>query len=466
MQKDNLHFLKNGRNSGNKIDSNIRNKNFSEIYSKPSSGLISSQSARCLDCGNPYCHWQCPVHNYIPRWLELMREGKLFEAADIASETNPLPEVCGRICPQDRLCEGACTLNDEFGAVTIGSVEKYILDEAIKQGWQPKISQIKNGYKVAIIGAGPAGLSCAYKLAKVGTSVDVYDKYPQIGGLLTFGIPNFKLDKDVMSRRKEIFENMGIKFLLNTYVTDDMFKNIYDEYDAVYFATGAYDARKANLNENNIQGIYYALDYLNNATSIAKNFTSMVNRDIPHNLVGKKVIVLGGGDTAMDCSRTAIRQGADSVTCIYRRSESSMPGSKNEVSLAKEEGVKFIWNHQVSSIKSNANQISSVIADQYAIDNGSLKLVKEQARILECDIVLIAYGFEADSPSWLSNYGIDIDSRQRVVASEFQKYPGQTTNAKVFSGGDMVRGANLVVRAVFDGRQSADAIIRYLENDL
>jgi glutamate synthase (NADPH/NADH) small chain len=349
--KNTFQFLEVGRHDPKKFEAKNRIKGFGEIYESFQQPQAAEQSERCLECGNPYCEWKCPVHNYIPNWLKLVSEGNIWEAAELAHQTNTLPEVCGRVCPQDRLCEGACTLNDGFGAVTIGSVEKYITDTALAQGWRPDMSGvIPTGKRVAIIGAGPAGLGCADILVRGGVTPVVYDKHPEIGGLLTFGIPEFKLEKEVVTRRREILEGMGVEFVLNTNIgTDIQFQTLLDEYDAVFLGMGTYTYMKGGFPGEDMPGVYEALPYLvaNNKHLLDLNPENYVD------LAGKKVIVLGGGDTAMDCNRTAIRQGATSVQCAYRRDEENMPGSRREVSNSREEGVEFLWNRQPIEVVGN-----------------------------------------------------------------------------------------------------------------
>ena len=297
----------------------MRIRHYDEIYGSFDAADASSQAGRCIDCGNPYCEWKCPVHNYIPDWLKLIEEGKLFQAAELSHQTNSLPEICGRICPQDRLCEGACTLNDANGAVSIGSIEKYITDEALKQGWRPDLSRIVDtGKRVGIVGAGPAGLAAADVLARNGIRSVVYDAYAEIGGLLTFGIPSFKLEKQVVRTRRKILEGMGVEFILNTRIGEDKpFQALLDEFDAVFLGMGAYKFIKGGFQGENLPGVHEALPYL------IANIDKELETDQPAlpyiDLVGKRVIVLGGGDTGMDCVRTAIRQDPTSVTCVYRR---------------------------------------------------------------------------------------------------------------------------------------------------
>src|SRR5690554_2228779 len=329
-----------------------RRHQFVEIYQPYNAAEVASQSHRCLECGNPYCEWKCPVHDFIPNWLKLIAEGNIFEAAELSHQTNTLPEVCGRVCPQDRLCEGACTLNDGFGAVTIGNAEKYITDTAFAMGWKPDLSQVVwTDKKVAVIGAGPAGIGCADILVRNGVKPVVFDKYPEIGGLLTFGIPEFKLEKTVMSRRREIFTEMGVEFCLNTEVGKDVtMSQLLRDYDAVFMGMGTYTSMRGGFPGEELPGVYDALPFL--VANVNRNLGFEQSPGEFISVEGQRVVVLGGGDTAMDCNRTAIRQGARSVTCAYRRDEENMPGSAREVANAKEEGVQFLFNRQPLAIQS------------------------------------------------------------------------------------------------------------------
>lgn len=449
---------------------NTRKNEFVEIYQPLSNSQTEGQADRCLDCGNPYCEWKCPVHNFIPQWLKLANEGKIFEAAELSHKTNSLPEMCGRVCPQDRLCEGACTLNDDFGAVTIGSIEKYITDTAFAMGWKPDMSGVvATGKRVAIVGAGPAGLGCADILVRNGVTPIVYDKYPQIGGLLTYGIPAFKLEKEVVAKRREILEGMGVEFVLNTEIGKDIpFQQLIDEHDAVFLGMGTYKYMKGGFDNENADGVIEALPYL------IANTQSIMNEDSDEfefiNLKGKRVVVLGGGDTAMDCLRTAVRQGAESVTCAYRRDEANMPGSIREVQNAREEGVKFQFNLQPLDISvdtnGKANGVKLVRTELAAPDaNGrrSVQPISGSEHVLEADAVVIAFGFQPSPAPWFGNYGVILDEKGRVRAPAQGKYAFQTSNPKIFSGGDMVRGSDLVVTAIFEGRNAAEGILDYLK---
>ena len=466
---DVFQFLNVQRNPGEKFPAEARKQQFFEIYKPLAEGEAAEQAGRCLACGNPYCEWECPVHNYIPNWLKLVKEGKLFEAAEMSHKTNSLPEICGRVCPQDRLCEGACTLNQGgFGAVTIGSVEKYITDEALKAGWRPDMSKvIWTDKKVAVIGAGPAGLACADVLARNGVKPVVFDRYEEIGGLLTFGIPEFKLEKDVVKRRRTIMEGMGVEFRLNIEVGRDIhIEDLLERYDAVFMGMGAYQYMKGGFAGEDLPGVVEALPFLVNnirhtlGTLGAEPFLSMA---------GLRVVVLGGGDTAMDCNRTSIRQGAASVTCAYRRDEANMPGSKREVANAKEEGVNFLWNRQPMAITQADDgslrlQLAETrLGEPDAKGRRHADIIPGSEQIVECDRVIIAFGFQTERAEWFDHVRIDTDARGRTVAPEQQRFKHQTSNPKVFAGGDMVHGTDLVVRAVFEGRQAAEGILNYLE---
>lgn len=467
-----FQFVDVGRQDPNKKLARKRKKEFTEIYELFKPEEASPQAHRCLSCGNPYCSWKCPVHNHIPDWLKLVSEGNVLKAAELMHQTNSLPEVCGRVCPQDRLCEGACTLNDGFGAVTIGSVEKYATDTAFAMGWRPDMSRVVwTDKKVAIVGAGPAGLGCADILVRNGVKPVVFDRNPEIGGLLTFGIPEFKLEKNVMSRRREIFESMGVEFRLNTDIGKDIsFQELMDSYDAVFLGMGTYTYMKGGFPGEELGGVYEALPYLisnvNRCLGFEKDAADFID------MKGKKVVVLGGGDTAMDCTRTAIRQGASTVTCAYRRDAKNMPGSRREVANAKEEGVKFKYNVQPVELVGDNGRVTGVkvvlteLGEPDAHGRRSPVVVPGSEEILEADAVLIAFGFRPSPAAWFDDFNIGLDNRGRVVAPEAPsagQHYFQTSNPKIFAGGDMVRGSDLVVTAIAEGRKAAEGIMDFLE---
>ncbi|MCS6787406.1 MAG: FAD-dependent oxidoreductase [Thiobacillaceae bacterium] len=463
---DVFQFLNIPRRDGAKTPAEIRRREFREIYAPMDADQAREQAGRCLACGNPYCEWRCPVHNYIPNWLKLAEEGRILEAVELCHQTNSLPEVCGRVCPQDRLCEGACTLNAGFGAVTIGQIERYIFETAYAQGWRPDLSQVTpTGKRVAVVGAGPAGLACADVLVRNGVKPVVYDRYEEIGGLLTFGIPEFKMEKTVMRRRREIFEGMGIEFRLNCEVGRDVpFQQLIDQYDAVFLGMGTYTYMRGGFPGEDLPGVVPALDFL------ISNIRRCLGLDKPGetfiDMRGQRVVVLGGGDTAMDCNRTAIRQGAASVICAYRRDEANMPGSRREVANAKEEGVQFLWNRQPVEVvgRDRVEGIKLVTTELGPPDARGRRtpvVVPGSEEVIACDRVIVAFGFRPSPQPWFAEFGISTDQTGRVIARGHD-HPYQTGNPKVFAGGDMVRGSDLVVTAVWEGREAAKGMLAYL----
>ncbi|WP_345869952.1 FAD-dependent oxidoreductase [Shewanella algae] len=463
-----FQFIEVGRIDPIKQAISRRKTEFIEIYQPFAQAQVDQQADRCLDCGNPYCEWKCPLHNYIPNWLKLAKQGRIREAADLVHETNTLPEVCGRVCPQDRLCEGACTLNDDFGAVTIGNVEKYITDTAIAQGWRPDMSQVTpRSERVAIIGAGPAGLGCADILARNGVKAVVFDKYPQIGGLLTYGIPAFKLDKSVMATRRSVMEGMGIEFRLGVTVGQDIpFAELLANFDAVFLGMGTYNAMQAGLPGEEAEGVIQALPYL---IANTRELMGQADPAQPYiDLKGKKVVVLGGGDTAMDCVRTAVRQGAESVICAYRRDEENMPGSRREVQNAREEGVEFLFNRQPVAIATDDGKVKGVEFVETALGNADAsgrrrpEPIPGSDQLLDADAVIVAFGFQPSPAPWFAEFDIALDQWGRVKAEKEAANPFQTSNPKVFAGGDMVRGSDLVVTAIAEGRDAALGILNFL----
>src|SRR3984957_9233549 len=467
MADKNLQFLDILRTDPHKAPVEARVASFREIYAPYDPLAASQQAGRCLGCGNPFCEWKCPVHNYIPNWLKLIEEGNLFEAAELSHKTNSLPEMCGRICPQDRLCEGACTLNDGFGAVTIGSIEKYITDEAFKRGWTPDMSHVRlTDKRVAIVGAGPAGLACADVLVRNGVEPVVFDRYQRIGGLLTFGIPPFKLEKEVVEKRREVMQGMGVEFQLGTEVgTDIPFERLLHDFDAVFLGMGTYKSVQGGFPGEDLPGVYEALPYLisnvNHELALAGSADKLIS------LRGQRVMVLGGGDTGMDCNRTAVRQGAAFVGCTYRRDEANMPGSRRDYKNSKEEGVEFLFNRQpIEIVGSERVEGVKLVATRLGAPGPRGRRIPEpipgSEEVVAADAVIIAFGFLPSPPPWFQSHDIRVHIDGRVRVSAARETPFQTTNPKVFAGGDMVRGSDLVVTAVFEGREAAMGILEYL----
>ena len=461
---DDMSFLNLPRRNPEKTAAPVRIFSWDEIYGQYEQKQVAEQAGRCLDCGNPYCEWKCPVHNFIPQWLSLIEQGRLFEAAELSHKTNSLPEICGRICPQDRLCEGACTLNDGFGAVTIGSIEKYITDEALRLGWRPDMGKVPaTGRRVAVVGAGPAGLACADVLVRHGVEPVVYDRYPEVGGLLTYGIPPFKLEKSVVLTRRRLLEEMGVRFVLSTEIGRDVeFDQLLADYDAVFLGMGTYASRRGGFPGEDKPGVSMALPYLIGNINHVMNWPDVTGRYI--DLKGKRVVVCGGGDTAMDCVRTAVRQGAADVVCAYRRDRDSMPGSRREVSNAEEEGVRFLWNRQPTEILGDGKVTGVCFVETNLHDRGDRSRPQSDSKagresVEQADAVIIAFGFMPSPAPWFERFSIDTDERNRVIADPASGCSHRTGNPQVFVGGDMMRGSDLVVTAVYDGRQAALEIL-------
>lgn len=462
MASNPMQFLDIPREDPKKISALIRVHQSGEIYKPFTSDHAAHQAGRCLDCGNPYCEWRCPVHNYIPNWLKLIANGQIHQAAELSHQTNSLPEVCGRVCPQDRLCEGACTLNEGFGAVTIGAIERYITDTALATGWRPDLSQVKStGKTVAVVGAGPAGLAAADVLTRNGVKAVVFDRYDEIGGLLTYGIPGFKLEKKIIRNRRTIFEEMGIEFRLNTHVGQDVsFDSLLSDYDAVFLGMGTYTYVKGGFPGEDLEGVREALPFLIESAKL-----QLDDAKPPQILAGKRVIVLGGGDTAMDCCRTSVRLGAQSVQCVYRRDLDNMPGSKREVQNAMEEGVEFLTNRQPVSIHGQTQATGIEVVETELGPPGSDGRRRPQEMpgsetVLDADLIIVAFGFKPSPADWFEDFNIQTHDNGRLKVGE--DLPLQTSNPQVFAGGDMVRGSDLVVTAIDEGRRAADSILDYL----
>ena len=462
-----LKFISVDRQMPEKRSADTRREDFNEIYAEFAAAKAEEQASRCSQCGVPYCQSHCPLHNNIPDWLRMTAEGRLQEAYEISQATNTFPEICGRICPQDRLCEGNCVIEQSgHGTVTIGSVEKYITDTAWEEGWvKPIIPTVERSDSVGIIGAGPGGLAAADMLRRQGVQVTIYDRYDRAGGLLTYGIPGFKLEKDVVMNRIAQLEKAGVEFVMNTNVGEDLsFDAIRGKHDAVLIATGVYKSRDLKAPGSEASGIVRALDYL--TASNRKNFGD----DVPEydsgelNAEGKNVVVIGGGDTAMDCVRTAIRQGATSVKCLYRRDRANMPGSQRETQNAEEEGVEFVWLSAPMGFEGDA--VSGVRVQKMrlgapdASGRQSPEVIEGADYTEQADLVIKALGFEPEElPKLWGVDGLEV-TRWGTIKAAFGT--GQTSLDGVFAAGDIVRGASLVVWAIRDGRESAAAILDYL----
>ena len=462
-----LKFTDVNRDTPDKRIPNLRKQDFDEIYAQYASDKAAEQSSRCSQCGVPYCQSHCPLQNNIPDWLRLTAEGRLQEAYEISQATNTFPEICGRICPQDRLCEGNCVIEKSgHGTVTIGAIEKYITDTAFDEGWVPAIRpHSERAESVGIIGAGPGGLAAADLLRRQGVQVTVYDRYDRGGGLLTYGIPGFKLEKNIVMQRMDQLTDGGVNFVLNCNVGEDLsFDAIRGKHDAVLIATGVYKTRELSLPGNDADGIVRAIDYL--TASNRKSFGDVVEEfeSGELNAAGKRVVVIGGGDTAMDCVRTAIRQGAQSVKCLYRRDRNNMPGSQREVQNAEEEGVEFLWLSApagfVGEFVTGVNVQKMRLGAPDATGRQMPELIEGADYVEPADIVIKALGFEPEDLLTLWGVeGLEV-TRWGTIKAEFTS--GQTSLEGVYAAGDIVRGASLVVWAIKDGRDAAGAILNYL----
>ncbi|RBO53628.1 NAD(P)-dependent oxidoreductase [Rhodovulum sp. BSW8] len=466
-QQKMLQFVRVAKETPEKREAGDRAKDFDEIYAEFAAEKAAEQASRCSQCGVPFCQSHCPLHNNIPDWLRLTAEGRLEEAYAMSQATNTFPEICGRICPQDRLCEGNCVIEQSgHGTVTIGAVEKYITDTAWDEGWVPPIAPAEDrSESVGIIGAGPGGLAAADRLRRAGLQVTVYDRHDRAGGLLTYGIPGFKLEKDIVMRRVAQLEQGGVEFVLNCNVgTDISFDAIRGKHDAVLIATGVYKGRDLTGPGAGAQGIVAALDYLtaSNRVSFGDEVPEYLSGEL--NAEGKRVIVVGGGDTAMDCVRTAIRQGAVSVKCLYRRDRANMPGSQREVQNAEEEGVDFVW---LSAPKGFAGDpVTSVMVQKMrlgppdASGRQSPEVIEGADYVEPADLVIKALGFEPeDLPALWGEDALEV-TRWGTVKADFRSH--ETSLPGVFAVGDIVRGASLVVWAIRDGREAADSILDFL----
>ena len=470
MSEEMLKFVNVAKETPVKRKATNRKEDFEEIYSEFINQKAKEQSSRCSQCGVPFCQIHCPLSNNIPDWLKLTAEGRLLEAYELAQSTNNMPEICGRICPQDRLCEGNCVIEQSgHGTVTIGSVEKYITENAWDKGWIKPI-KVKNEKKanIGIIGAGPAGLAAGEELRKSGYQITIYDRYDRPGGLLIYGIPNFKLEKQVVERRTKLLKESGIKYFQNYEVgKNSTLKQLREKHDAILIATGVYKAREIEVPGSNLQNIFPALKFLtaSNKKGLGDKVELFDNGTL--NTEDKDIVVIGGGDTAMDCVRTAVRQNAKSVKCLYRRDKENMPGSAREVANAEEEGVEFVW---LSSPKEflGKTKIETLVGDKIKLcepdDSGRRKpeIQEKSEFIIKADMVIKALGFDPQNlPKLFNSKDLQI-TRWGTLKIDFDTM--ETNLPGVFAAGDIIRGASLVVWAIKDGRDAATSIKNFLEN--
>jgi len=455
-------FLTIGRIDPNKRLVVDRVKDFKEIYEVFTKHEAAAQSDRCIQCGDPYCLNKCPLHNYIPQWLKAVAENDLEFAFKLSNEPSPFPEVMGRVCPQDRLCEGDCTLNDGHGAITIGSVETFINEEGFKAGLKPQFPGITTDKKVAIIGSGPAGLSAATYLLRSGIAVTVYERAERAGGLMTYGIPNFKLDKKIVERRVKLLKEAGMELVTDCEVGKDIaFEEIVNSHDAIFIGIGATKGKSARIAGEKASNVYMAMEYL---TAIQqKNFKRPYDKQF--DFKDLDVVVIGGGDTAMDCLRTAKREGAKNVRCLYRRDAQNMPGSKKEYKNAMEEGVDFQFQASPKQILLDENgralgveMVKTVLGAKDESGRQRMEEVKGSDFTVNADVIILALGFDPSVPSFLAENGIETNAWGGIVIDENH----QTSTSGIYAGGDCFRGADLVVNAVYDGREAARSIVKSL----
>ena len=465
-----LKFVDVNQETPVKRKTDSRKKDFNEIYDQYITDKAKEQSSRCSQCGVPFCQIHCPLQNNIPDWLKLTAEGRLKEAYEISQSTNNMPEVCGRICPQDRLCEGNCVIEQSgHGTVTIGSVEKYITDTAWEKGWVKPIKIVKElKESIGIIGAGPAGLACAEEMRKYGYQVTVYDRYDRPGGLLIYGIPNFKLEKFVVERRTKLLKESGIKFIQNFEVgKDKSLEELKSQHDAILIATGVYKAREIDIPGSNLENIFPAMDFLTASNRKGLGDKVKLFDDGTLNAEGKDVVVIGGGDTAMDCVRTAVRQKAKSVKCLYRRDKANMPGSAREVGNAEEEGVDFVWLTSPKSFigdkKVNEIEVSKMeLGEPDASGRRRPVPVVDGEFKIKADLVIKSLGFDPENIPKLFNSKNLAVSKWGTIKIDLKTM--QTNIEGIFAAGDIVRGASLVVWAIRDGRDAAEQMDKYISS--
>ena len=465
-----LQFVRLNQQTPDKRAASVRKEDFDEIYQDFDPNRAEGQASRCSQCGVPFCQVNCPLGNNIPDWLKLTAEGRLEEAYDVSSATNNMPEICGRICPQDRLCEGNCVIEKGFESVTIGAVERFVTDTAFDNGWVKPVRPLRElAQSVGIVGAGPAGLAAAEMLRKQGFQVHVYDRYDRVGGLLIYGIPGFKLEKDIVIRRWKLLEEGGVVFHLGADIGGALsFDDLRKQHDAVLIATGVYKARDIGGPGSGLAGIVPALDYLTASNRTNLGDTVAAYADGTLNAAGKNVVVIGGGDTAMDCVRTAIRQGATSVKCLYRRDKANMPGSMREVKNAEEEGVEFVWLSAPEAFHGEG-RVSAVRAVRMhlglpdASGRQSVEPIENGQFTIDADLVIKALGFDPeDLPTAFGEAALKV-SRWGTLSVDNKTF--MTSLPGVFAAGDIVRGESLVVWAIRDGRDAAAQIAEYVRRN-
>ncbi|RXJ55291.1 glutamate synthase subunit beta [Candidatus Marinarcus aquaticus] len=455
-----LNFTNIDRATPNKRNVLERIKDYDEVYEVFGRNKSKEQADRCMQCGDPYCHSKCPLHNFIPAWLKQRAEDNLELAFALSNEPSPFPEILGKICPHDVLCEGACSLNTGHGAVAIGAVEAHINEKAFAAGMTPKFPGVTSDKKVAVIGSGPSGISAATFLLRKGIKVELFERADRAGGLLTYGIPGFKLDKNAVDRRIKWLQEAGMTLHLNCEIgKDKTFKELESEFDAIYLGIGATKSNYAKIEGEDAKDVHLAIDFL---TGIQKrNFGAK-----PKNFVDvkdKNVLVIGGGDTAMDCVRSSVREGAASVKCLYRRDESNMPGSKKEVVNSKEEGVEFMFNVSPKAIKVEKGQVVGVELLRTAMSEPDesgrqrVEVIKDSDFIEDADVVILALGFSPEVPAFLAEAKVETNAWGGIVTNNFK-----TSNPKIYAGGDCQRGAHLAVTAAADGRDAAAEIVKQL----
>jgi len=474
MPQKMLQFISVDKKMPAKRAADDRVEDFGEIYQEFSQELATEQAARCSQCGIPFCQVHCPLSNNIPDWLRMTAEGRLEEAYELASATNNMPEICGRICPQDRLCEGNCVIEKDFDSVTIGTVEKFITETAWKEGWvKPPTPKAELGQSIGIIGGGPAGLAAAEEMRRIGYEVHVYDRYDRMGGLLIYGIPSFKLEKEVVQRRTDLLAEGGVIYHTDFEVgRDATLADLRERHDAVLIATGVYNTREVQLPGSGLKNTIQAIDYLTVSNKVGLGDTVPEFESGSLDAKDKNIVVIGGGDTAMDCVRTAIRQGAKSVKCLYRRDRANMPGSLREVKNAEEEGVEFVWLTAPEAFigdENGENGEENVVAVRAvkmrlgspdATGRQTPKVIEGSAHNIDAELVIKALGFDPDDiPSLFDAPELGV-SRWGTVQIDHRSM--MTNIDGVFAAGDIVRGAALVVWAIRDGRDAALRMDRYL----